>query len=171
MKGQSNNSLNFTSLGHFFFKFQDQTGCNKRTQIPPPLSSSCSLFPKLVKPLSSIILNMAHINSPMLHHKYSTVSKIHPPRLPPRWVEEGGSGGVNAPYVTLNLYLQMKHKVPHSHEFATLAPPPLYIANSFIVFEKTKSKNMLIKATTITLTTITLIMMMKCAKKVIIYII
>lgn len=29
----------------------------------------------------------------------------------------------------------MKHKVPHSHEFATLAPPPLYIANSFIVFK------------------------------------
>lgn len=24
----------------------------------------------------------------------------------------------------------MKHKVPHSHEFATLAPPPLYIEHA-----------------------------------------
>lgn len=27
----------------------------------------------------------------------------------------------------------MKHKVPYSHGFATLAPPPLHIANSFIL--------------------------------------
>lgn len=77
---------------------------------------------------------MAHINSPMLHHKYSTVSKIHPPQTPAKdgW-RRGGWGGVNAPYVTLNLYLQMKHKVPYSHGFATLASPPLHIANSFIL--------------------------------------
>lgn len=25
---------------------------------------------------------MAHINNPMLHHKYGTVSKIHPPQTP-----------------------------------------------------------------------------------------
>lgn len=94
VRGQSNNSLNFTtSLGHFFFKFQDQTGCNKRPQIPPPLSSSCSLFPKLVKPLSSIILNMAHINKPMLRRKYRNPAPPPPPPPRSRTPAKMGGGG------------------------------------------------------------------------------
>lgn len=74
----------------------------------------------------------------MLHHKYAAVSEIHPPPArPPRRM--GGWGAVNAPYVTLNLYFQMKSQVPHSHEFGTLAPPPLHSANS-LFFQENKMK-------------------------------
>lgn len=104
-----------------FFKFPDQTGCNKRPQILP-LLSSCSLFPKLVKPLSSIILNMARINNPTPHRKCRIASEIPPttpfsphahcffPTTPRDNMGEGG--GENPPYVIVNL----SHKVPHSQK-------------------------------------------------------
>lgn len=79
---------------------------------------------------------MAHINKPMVRRKYCTVSEIHPSSssLPPRWAEEGRSGGVKRPICHSEFGLT--DKTPHSHDFATSdPPPPLQLADRFVFFQ------------------------------------
>lgn len=127
-----------TSLGHFAPptpKFPDQTGCNKRPPNPPPPlhpPPPAPLFPKLVKPLSSIILKHGSHQQTLRRRRKETphrLGKSSPPsKMGGGWERRGwGVGGIfpicHSEFVLTHPNIQ----VPHSHESLRLQPctPPL----------------------------------------------